>query len=118
MRISDLFNRRTNSAKKPSLKQKTSSMKCRKICYSDTDFSELEAAMKSDSKAILSLTPVNYYAVKNQYIMAHIYTSEEFSENYVKFQRFDYERKTNESEIFSIDYDILSKVLAKVGIII
>ena len=39
-------------------------------------------------------------------------------ENYIKFQRFEHERKTNESDLFHLDRQTLIKALAKVGIII
>ncbi len=118
MIIGKLFGRSEKPEKELPLKKRVRSMKCRKINYVDTDFSELKGDMKRDSRAILKLVPVNYYAIKNQYIMAHIYTSDDYSENYVKLQRFDFERKTDESEIYPLDGETLSKALAKVGIII
>ena len=39
-------------------------------------------------------------------------------ENYVSFERYEQERRTHKSEIYQIEFDLLSKALAKVGIII
>ena len=100
------------------VKQKVKDMKCRQISYVDTDFSELVRDIKADRRAILKLKPVNYYAVKNQYIMAHIYSNSELSENYVFFTRIDYERRTDKSDYFDLDTDTVKKALAKVGIIL
>lgn len=100
------------------IKQKIKTMKCRQISYVDTDFSELVTAMRRDPAAILKLKPVNYYAVKNQYIMAHIYTNADLTENYVFFTRIDFEKRTDKSDFFPLDTDTLKRALAKVGIIL
>lgn len=53
-------------------------MKCRKINYVDEGFDTLASEMSADPKAILRLKPVNYYAIKNKYIMGKVYTSEDY----------------------------------------
>lgn len=111
------FKRKSNEGDSP-IKQKVKDMKCRQISYVDTDFSELMSDMSGDNKAILKLKPVNYYAVKNQYIMAHIYSNADLSENYVFFTRIDMEKRTDKSDYFPLDADTLKKALAKVGIIL
>lgn len=118
MRLRDFIRRNETVISQKELSKKLDSMKCRKLSFVDTDFKQLIDEMKISSKTFLTLKPVNYYAVKNQYILASVYTSEDFKENYIKFQRFDFEKKTDESEIFSLDLDTLSRCLAKVGIII
>lgn len=111
------FKKKPAEAESP-IKKKVKDMKCRQISYVDTDFNDLVSDMKTDTKAILKLKPVNYYAVKNEYIMAHIYTSEDLSENYVMFTRVEHERRTDKSDYFSLDTETLKKALAKVGIIL
>ncbi|MBR4554020.1 MAG: hypothetical protein IKO27_00335 [Ruminococcus sp.] len=101
-----------------SMKKKTASMKCRQISYVDTDFSELCRDMRADGRAILKLKPVNYYAVKNEYIMAHIYTNEDLTDNLVMFTRVEHEHRTDKSEYYPLDAETLKKALAKVGIIL
>ena len=63
----------------PPLKKKIKDMKCRKINYVDEGFDTLASEMSADPKAILRLKPVNYYAIKNKYIMGKVYTSEDLS---------------------------------------
>ena len=111
------FKRRSAEGDSP-IKQKIKDMKCRQISYVDTDFSELIADIKADRRAILKLKPVNYYAVKNRYIMAHIYSNADLSENYVFFTRVEYEKRTDKSDYFDLDTDTVKKALAKVGIIL
>ncbi len=118
MGLMDIFRKKSTRPTETPLKKRIKDFKCRKICYVDTDFKELIDRVQADPHAVLSLAPVNYYAVKNQYIMAHVYSSEDCSENYIKFQRFDYERKTDESGLLPLDSETLKKALAKVGIII
>ncbi len=116
MSILGLFFKKTENRSEE--KNRLKGMKLRKITYVDCDFARFVADMEKDPKTILSLSPVNYYAVKNQYIMAHVYSSDDLEENYVSFSRYDYEHKTDESRLFELDRELLSKTLAKVGIIV
>ena len=79
-------------------------------CSMDSLFAEGEKNWK--------LKPVNYYAVKEMYIMAHIYTNSDLSENLVFFTRVEHERRTDKSDIFPLETETLKKALAKVGIIL
>ena len=101
-----------------SLQKRLRDLKLRKISYVDTDFEEFARLMRSDVKNWLKLKPVNYYAIKREYIMGSVYTSPDYSENYVSFERYEQERRTDKSDIYSVDFELLSKALAKVGIII
>lgn len=111
------FKKKPAEAESP-IKKRVKDMKCRQISYVDTDFSELTHDMSTDSRAILKLKPVNYYAVKNEYIMAHIYTNDDLTENYVMFTRVEHERRTDKSGYYPLDTQTLKKALAKVGIIL
>lgn len=93
-------------------------LKLRKLSYVDTDFDEFTRLMRLDVKSWLKLKPVNYYATKREYIMGSVYTTPDYSENYVSFERYEQERRTHKSDIYKVDYELLSKALAKVGIII
>ena len=100
------------------LEKRLRDLKLRKISYVNTDFDEFTRMMRSDVKNWLKLKPVNYYATKREYIMGSVYTTPDYSENYVSFERYEQERRTHKSEIYQIEFDLLSKALAKVGIII
>ena len=112
-----LFHKKSGGNETP-LKKEIQNLKCRKISFVYTDFDELCENMKSDINAVLNLKPVNYYAEKNRYIMGNVYTNEDFSKNYIQFFKIESERQCGKSEIYPIDSEILSKILAKVGIII
>lgn len=102
----------------PPLKKKIKDMKCRKINYVDEGFDTLASEMSADPKAILRLKPVNYYAIKNKYIMGKVYTSEDYQENYVQFFRYEYDHECGKADIYPLSAELMSKALAKVGIII
>ena len=100
------------------LKKRIGSMKCRKINFVDDDFEGICTDMKTNCKALMRLKPVNYYAVKNSYIMGMLYSESDFSENYIQLLHFESERQTGKSDIFPVDTDTAVKLLAKVGIMI
>lgn len=112
-----LFRKKPVQAEPP-LKKRIKELKCRKINYVDTDFSELCRDMKADCRVMLKLKPVNYYAIKNQYIMGMLYSEGDFSENFVQFLRFEHEHQTDKSDIYPVDTHTAVKALAKVGIMI
>ncbi|WP_028505860.1 hypothetical protein [Ruminococcus sp. FC2018] len=105
-------------APKDPLRQKVKELKCRQIHYVDKDFDTVAANMDSDCKAILSLVPVNYYAVKEKYIMAKVYSNKDFTENYAEFFRYDSDKLVSSTKLFPLDKVTASKAFAKVGIII
>lgn len=109
---------RRKKAEESQLEKRVKDMKCRKISFIDCDVEELAEGMEKSAEYILKLKPVNYYAVKNEYILAAIYSQPDFSENYVQFTRISYEKTTFKSKIYALDKITLSKALAKVGIIV
>lgn len=100
------------------LREKTSSMKSRSINFIDDDHAGLLRDMESDSKAVLRLRPVNYYAVKQSYITALIYSSPDMSENLIEFLHIEGEQQTHRSRLFELDKETVVKLLAKVGIMV
>ena len=112
-----LFHKKTAEKETP-LNKKVKEMKCRKISFVYTDFDEFCRKMEQDTESVSELVPVNYYAEKNRYIASYIYTNDDFSENYIQFFRIENERQCVKSEIYPVDFNTLSKILAKVGIII
>ena len=112
------FFRKKTSESEPPLKKRIETMKCRKINFVDDDFEGLCRDMENGCKALLRLKPVNYYAIKNSYIMGMLYSEADFSENYIQLLHFEGERQTGKSGIYTVDTDTAVKVLAKVGIMI
>ncbi len=103
---------------KDPLRQRVRELKCRQIHFVDDGYDEVIGTIGSDPTAMLRLTPVNYYAVKERYIMAKIYSDSDFEENYAEFFRFDRDKQIASSRLFAVDKQTVSKAFAKVGIII
>lgn len=103
---------------KDPLRQQVKDMKCRQIHYVDAGFDELCADMPNDPTALLRLSPVNYYAVKEKYIMAKVYSSKDFEENYAELFRYAGDKVIASTKLFEVDKVTVSKALAKVGIIV
>lgn len=103
---------------KDPLRQKAEQLKCRQIHFVDTGFEQLQEQMPQDCKAMLTLTPVNYYAVKEKFICAKVYSSGDFEENYAEFFRYDNDKVIESTKLFAVDKQTVSKAFAKVGIII
>ena len=103
---------------KDPLRQAASQLKCRQIHFTDENYDEVTALMENDCTAMLKLTPVNYYAVKEKYIMAKVYSSKDFEENYAEFFRYDSDKLVSSTKLFKVDKLTAAKAFAKVGIII
>lgn len=113
-----LFRKKTKGQDEPPLPKSITDLKCRKINYVDTDFDGLCKSLSEDPRALMKLTPVNYYAIKSSYIMGMLYSSEDFSENYITLLRFEGERRVGKSGMYFIDTQTAVKALAKVGVMI
>lgn len=100
------------------LKKRLYQLKSKRINCVHEDMGEFLAKQRLDSSALLGLTPVNYYAIKDRYIEAHYFYSEDYSECYVTFTDYDSDKAVRASEIFPIPTEILVKAFAKVGIIV
>ena len=103
---------------KDPLRQKVKDLKCRQIHFVDEHYDEVVAKMQSEPAAMLMLSPVNYYAVKEKYIMAKVYSNKDFTENYAEFFRYDSDKLVSSTKLFKVDKLTTSKAFAKVGIII
>ena len=103
---------------KDPLRQKVKDLKCRQIHFVDDGYDEVAAAMESDPTALLKLSPVNYYAVKEKYIMAKVYSSKDFEENYAELFRYAGDKVCASTKLFAVDKVTVTKAFAKVGIII
>lgn len=103
------------NGKEPPLKKKLSAMKCKTVNFSPVDFAELCAGMERSETELLTLKPVNYYAVKNEYIEAAFYSDDEHEENYVIFRLIRSDRPVSMSGTYPVSKDTLRKVYSKLG---
>lgn len=105
-------------SEKSALEKRLLTLKSKRINCCFEDFEEFLIETRADIGAIMKLKPVNYYAVKNEYIEAHWFYTENYDEVYVKFNAYKDDKIIGKSEIFKGDREILVRFFAKVGIII
>ncbi len=97
------------------MKKQLSSMKCKMVNYVSVDFSELCSGMERSEEYLITLKPVNYYALKSEYIEAAFYSDDEHEENYVIFRLIKNDRPTQGSGIYRISKNVLRKAYTKLG---
>lgn len=101
-----------------SFDKKLLSLKSKRINYVYQDFNDLINDMNTNIDCLKALEPVNYYAIKNIYIEGQFFYSVDYSECYVKYLVYENDSVIKKSKVFQINYQLLSYVFAKVGIII
>ncbi len=113
MGLFDLFKKNMDS--EPPLKKKLASMRCKPVNYVAADLSDICASMEKDESFICTLTPVNYYALKSEYIEAAYYSDDEHEENYVIFRLIKNDRPVQSSGIYKVSKDVLRKAFTRLG---
>ena len=119
MSLFDLFRKKQTS--EPPLKKRLASMRCKRVNYVVCDFEELCSQMQQaadnngNADCLVKLTPVNYYALKDEYIEAAFYSDEEHEENYVIFRLIKFDKPVRASGIYPVSKDILRKAFEKLG---
>lgn len=113
MGLFDIFKKKSSS--EPPLRKKLSSMKCKMVNYVAVDFADLCSGMEKSEEYLISLKPVNYYALKSEYIEAAFYSDEGHDENYVIFRMMRYDKPTDSSGIYPVSKDTLRKAYTKLG---
>ncbi|MGN1100935.1 MAG: hypothetical protein ACI4RG_02005 [Huintestinicola sp.] len=113
MGLFDIFKKK--SAEELPLKKRLASMKCKLVNYVVVDFSELCGEMDMSEEYLLKLKPVNYYALKSEYIEAAFYSDEEHEENYVIFRLMKLDKPVMASGIYKVSKEVLRKAYTKLG---
>lgn len=80
-----------------------------------TDFDELCEGMERSAEELVSLKPVNYYALKDEYIEVAFYSDDAHEENYVIFRLVKNDRPVKASGIYPVSKDVLRKAYTKLG---
>ena len=98
-------------------------MKCREVNYVAVDgFPDFLTELEQSPEKLLKLVPVNYYALKNEYIKATCYSSADCAENYIIFSciadSVRSEKVTFVSGKYKIERDLFIKAMAKFGIML
>lgn len=76
---------------------------------------ELLPMVQKDTSCVKSLTPVNYYAIKEKYIEAFVYYTDDYSKSMIKFDFYISEKKEQSSDYFELGLEELSSLFSKIG---
>ena len=117
MGLFDIFRKREAADREggESLKKRLACLRCKRVNYVACDFDGLCGDMQVDPGCITKLTPVNYYALKDEYIEAAFYSDEEHEENYVIFRLMKYDKPVRASGIYPVSKDVLRKAFSRLG---
>lgn len=113
MGLFDIFKRKVST--EPPLRKRLSSMKCKLVNYVCDDFDGLCTEMEKDAEYLVKLKPVNYYAIKSEYVEAAFYSDDGHDENYVIFRLMKLDKPAAASGIYPVSKDILRKAYSKLG---
>lgn len=112
----DLFTKKSgDSPKEPPIKKKLMSMSCKRVNYVAMDFALLCGSVETDETYLKLLQPVNYYALKDEYIEAAYYSDAEHEENYVIFRLMKYDKPVSQSGIYPVSKDTLREAYTRLG---
>ena len=76
---------------------------------------ELENELDADIRSVLKLSPVNYYATKDRYLLCTLYFEEDYSEVYMRFELRRDDLPSGKTKVYKIDRVLLRDILRKFG---
>lgn len=113
MGLFDIFRKNRDSGSP--LNKKLRQMKCKLVNYVAEDLAVICKEMELSDEYITKLKPVNYYALKDEYIEAAYYSDENHDENYVIFRLMRNDKPVKASGIYPVSKDSLRKAYTKLG---
>lgn len=88
----------------------------KKVQFEPMKIPEAEAFLAEDIRRVLELTPVNYYATKNSYLLCTFYYEEDYSEIYMQFEYRVDDLGRGKSKIYAIDKVLMRDILRRFGV--
>ncbi len=89
--------------------------KTKKVQFVDMPLEDAEELLTQDINAVLSFEPVNYYAVKNSFLLCVIRYSEDYGEIYMKLERRVNDLPRGSTKFYKIDKELFIRILRKFG---
>lgn len=87
----------------------------KKVQFEAVPLKQVEAALDSDLRSVLSFVPVNYYATKDSYLLCIFYYNEDYGEIYMRFEYRVDDLPRGKTKLRSIDKDLMRDILRKFG---
>lgn len=97
-------------------------MKLREVNYVAVEWNKFISDFEENPETIMKLSPVNYYALKKEYILASCYSSDDLSKNYIRFSFIEdnikREKVLFKSKTYPIEKSLFIRAMSKFGIIL
>ena len=87
----------------------------KKVQFEALPLKQVESAMDADPRAAVDFVPVNYYAVKEKYLLCIFYYNEDYSEIYLRFEYRVDDLPRGKTGLWKIDKDLMRDILRKFG---
>ncbi|MGN0665773.1 MAG: hypothetical protein ACI4KF_04530 [Huintestinicola sp.] len=111
----DLFRPKKSGGVTAEMKKKLASLREKRVNYVYMPLDELDSAVSADIRFLTGLAPVNYYALKDEYIEAVFYSDSTHDENYVIFRSVKNDVPTAATGVYPVPKDVLRKAFSRLG---
>lgn len=89
--------------------------KTKKVQFNALSISRVENELNTDISAVLSYTPANYYASKENYLQCVFYFTEDYSEIFMQFENRVDDVVKGKTKLWKIDKVLFRDILRKFG---
>lgn len=89
--------------------------KSKKVQFDPLPTERVENELDTDISAVLSYTPANYYASKENYLQCVFYFTEDYSEIYMQFENRVNDEVKSKTKLWKIDKTLFRDILRKFG---
>ncbi|MBE6838886.1 MAG: hypothetical protein E7507_05015 [Ruminococcus sp.] len=117
-----LFSRLSANKEKRDFLRRVDGMKMREVNFVATEWDSFIASFEHNPEVIMTLSPVNYYALKKEYIGATCWSDGECSENYIVFRYVKDDIKSEkivaESKPYTLECSLFKRMMSKFGIML
>lgn len=110
-----LFKRKIKIGKTEEEKRAEALPRNKKVQFEPMEIAEVEKTLDADLREVLKMNPVNYYAVKNRYLLCVFHFDEDYSEVYMRFEMRKDDLPAGKSKTYKIDKMLLRDILRKFG---
>lgn len=87
----------------------------KKVQFDPLPLEQVERALNADLRAVLSYSPVNYYATKDSYLLCVFYYSEDHGDIYMRMEFCENDKFKGKTRLYKLDRELMRDILRKFG---
>ena len=87
----------------------------KKVQFDPIQLDKVENDLNDDIRTILKLSPVNYYATKENYLLCVFRYNEDYSEIYMQLEYRSNDVEKGKTRLYKADKELMRDVLRKFG---